>query len=345
MESKCQSTCLTVQAEPVRDLRTITDEICYIRDRANQVVLESAIQIGLRLQEAKAQLPHGEWGAWLKEQVHFSQSTAGNLMRLAEEYGTGQVSLFGRSANSQTLGNLPYTKALKLLSLPAEERDDFVEQNDVAAMSTRALEKAIRERDEARTAEQKARARAEQAEHYEAQAKQAQTRAMQAEDTAKQLIQKLADMESQRDRAQSDAQAARSRAEQLEQHPEIPAEMLESLKAEAERSARSTVEAEAKAANEQALADLRRKLETAEAQKVLAEQAAQEATVRAEALRKQSEQANPDVIRFKAQFERVQRELQQLRTLLNAIRESDADTAAKLTRAMEALVRQYGGNA
>ncbi|MBQ9082267.1 MAG: hypothetical protein IJY28_02065, partial [Clostridia bacterium] len=87
------------------------------------------------------------------------------------------------------------------------------------------------------------------------------------------------------------------------------------------------------------------RLESAEEQKAQAEQAAQEATDRAEALRKQAAQSSPDVIRFKAQFERVQRELQQLRTLLNAIRESDAGTADKLTRAMEALVRQYGGNA
>ncbi|MBQ9082854.1 MAG: DUF3102 domain-containing protein, partial [Clostridia bacterium] len=267
MEPKYQSTCLTVQTEPVRDLRTITSEICYIRDRANQVVLESAIEIGLRLQEAKAQLPHGEWGAWLKEQVHFSQSTATNLMKLAEEYGTGQVSLFGKRANSQTLANLPYTKALKLLALPAEDRDEFVEQNDVAAMSTRALEKAIKERDEARTAEQKARTRAEQAETYaetarkaEAQAEAQKKRAAAAEQTAAELKRQMAELTGQLDRAQSDAQAARSRAEQLEQHPEIPAEMLASLKAEAEQSARTTAEAEAKAANEQALADLRQRL-------------------------------------------------------------------------------------
>ena len=352
MESKRQSTCLTVQGDPVRDLRTITSEICYIRERANQVVLESAIQIGLRLQEAKAQLPHGEWGAWLKEQVHFSQSTATNLMKLAEEYGTGQVSLFAKTANSQTLANLPYTKALKLLALPAEERDEFAEEHNIRAMSTRELEKAIRERDEARRARKEAEERAERAEasaaavrHAEAQVEAEKQRAAAAEQTAAELKTQMAELSGQLDRAQSDAQAAREQAQQMKDNPEIPAEMLASLKAEAEQTARSAAEAEAKAANEQALADLRHRLETAEAQKSQAEQAAQEAAARAESIRKQSAQSNPDVIRFKAQFERVQRELQQLRALLNAIRASDEDTADKLTRAMEALVRQYGGNA
>ena len=97
-------------------------------------------------------LPHGQWGTYIKEQVGYSQSTANNLMRIFEEYGAPQQSMFGPEANSQALGNLSYTKALQLLAIPAEEREEFVEENHVEDMSTRELDKAIRERDEARAA-------------------------------------------------------------------------------------------------------------------------------------------------------------------------------------------------
>lgn len=73
-------------------------------------------------------------------------------MRTFEEYGAPQQSMFGPEANSQALGNLSYTKAVQLLAIPAEEREAFVEENHVEDMSTRELDKAIRERNEARAA-------------------------------------------------------------------------------------------------------------------------------------------------------------------------------------------------
>lgn len=348
MEPNCQPTCLSTEG---RDIQTITTEICCIRERANQVVLESAIEIGRRLQEAKALLPHGEWGRWLKDRVRFSQSTAQNLMKVAEEWGGQQVSFYGKTANSQTLGHLPYTKALKLLALPAEDRDEFVEEHDVAAMSTRELEKAIRERDEARKAEQEAREQAAEAARYaeaarlaEEQAAAQKKRAAFAEQTAAGLKKQMEQLSGRLAQAQNDAQTARTQAQQLKEHPEIPAETLAELRAEAEQAARASA-AQAKAETEQALAELRRKLETAEAQQAQARQAAAEANRRAETLKAQATQPSPDVIRFKAQFERVQHELDQLRTLLEAIRGQDPATAAKLTRAMDALVKKYGGAA
>ena len=45
-----------------RDIRMVTAEINLIQERAKAVVLDSAIEIGRRLYEAKAILPHGEWG-------------------------------------------------------------------------------------------------------------------------------------------------------------------------------------------------------------------------------------------------------------------------------------------
>ena len=142
-----------------RDIKTVTTEIRTLHRQAQCMVLGYAIEIGRRLKEAKAMLDHGQWGPWLREEVDFSQSSANNFMRIFEEYGAQQVSLFG-DANSQALGNLPYTHALRLLALPAEERESFVEEHHAEELSTRELEKLIRERDEARRAEQDAQEKA-----------------------------------------------------------------------------------------------------------------------------------------------------------------------------------------
>lgn len=89
-----------------RDIQTVTAEIRQLHRQAQCMVLGYAIEIGRKLVEAKAMLPYGQWGQWLKEEVEFSQSSAQNFMRIFEEYGAKQVSLFG-DAESQTLGNLP----------------------------------------------------------------------------------------------------------------------------------------------------------------------------------------------------------------------------------------------
>ncbi|MNO15496.1 hypothetical protein D3C76_51620 [compost metagenome] len=120
-----------------RTPEVIAAEIRSIDQQARQYVLQSAIEIGRKLAEAKEIVSHGEWGSWLKDNVNYSQSTANNFMRVSSEY-----------ANSQTFGNLNYSQAVALLSVPAEEREQFAEENNVADMSTRELQAAIKEKQE-----------------------------------------------------------------------------------------------------------------------------------------------------------------------------------------------------
>ncbi len=120
-------------------------------------MLNNVIEIGRRLYEAKEIAPHGTFGEWVREKTGFSQSSANNFMRLYREYGAAQGSLFGASLESQTFGNLTYTQAVALLSIPdKDEREKFAKENNVAEMSTRELQQALRERDEARKAAAKA---------------------------------------------------------------------------------------------------------------------------------------------------------------------------------------------
>lgn len=124
-------------------------------------MLANIIEIGRRMCQAKEILPHGQFGEWVKTKTGYSQSTANNFMKLFQEYGAPQESLFGAEVNSQTFGNLPYSKALALLAVPAEEREDFVRDNHVEDMSTRELKQAIKERDELRRQLNEERAAAE----------------------------------------------------------------------------------------------------------------------------------------------------------------------------------------
>jgi len=128
----------------VRTPQIIAVEINSIKDQARKMALSASIEIGRRLAEAKAMIEHGRWGKWLKESVDYSQSTANNLMRIYDEYGANQISLFGE-VNSQALGNLSYTQAVALLGIAPEEREAFIEEHDVDNMSTRELQEAIKE--------------------------------------------------------------------------------------------------------------------------------------------------------------------------------------------------------
>lgn len=125
--------------EIVRTPSIIASEIYSIKGQTRNVILLSSVEIGKRLVEAKEMLSHGEWGHWLQESVEYSQSTANNLMAIYREFGSDEGKI-------PMLGNISYTKAIALLGVPADEREDFVKENDVENMSARELQKVIKEK-------------------------------------------------------------------------------------------------------------------------------------------------------------------------------------------------------
>lgn len=126
-----------------RTIEVITGEILDAKRAGGEAILT----IGRCLIEAKDMLSHGEWRSWLEEQVEFSERSAQRFMRLAREW-----------SNPTTLSDLGASKALALLALPPEEREQFMEDHKVIDMSARQLEQAIKERDEARMAVKQAEA-------------------------------------------------------------------------------------------------------------------------------------------------------------------------------------------
>lgn len=120
-----------------RDIETITGEILDAQRKGGEAVLT----IGRCLIEAKKLLPHGAWLPWLNEKVSYSERTARRFMQMYRDL-----------SNRPALTDLGKTKAFALLALPEKERDEFMAENNVADMTTRQLEQAIKERDEARAA-------------------------------------------------------------------------------------------------------------------------------------------------------------------------------------------------
>ncbi len=132
-------------------INTRTPEVIAAEIRTlTATMLSNVIEIGRRMAEAKAILPHGEFGPWLEKNTAYSQRTANNFMKLYDAYGDQQASLFGANSNSQTFANLPYSKALALLSVPENEREAFAEEVRADEISLRELKDQIAKREEER---------------------------------------------------------------------------------------------------------------------------------------------------------------------------------------------------
>ena len=123
----------------------IASEINLIKSRTDKIMLQNCVQIGRCLTEAKAVLPYGEWGQWLKEEVSYSQRTAEHLMRIYRQFETKLASPGEGLPDSNPYSNLSYSQAVILLGIPAEEREEFIACHEVENMSARELQSAVQE--------------------------------------------------------------------------------------------------------------------------------------------------------------------------------------------------------
>ncbi|MCI9187220.1 MAG: DUF3102 domain-containing protein [Oscillospiraceae bacterium] len=203
-------------------------EIRTIKAQTGRMVLNASIEVGRRLTEAKAKLPHGSWGEYLKNEVDYSPSRAQNLMRVFREYGSDQQSLFGGEAKSQTFGRLTFSQALSLLVIPDEdEREKFVLENDVEHMSVRELNEALKARDEAEekaaAAEETARGLQQEAQRLRDALSEANTSAQAAEESLEATQRELAELK---------AKGPEVRELTQEEKDALTAEAVERIKAE-----------------------------------------------------------------------------------------------------------------
>ena len=300
-----------------RTIEAITGEILDAQRQGGEAILT----IGRCLNEAKNMLPHGEWLPWLAEKVGYSEKTAQNFMRLAREF-----------SNPQALADLGATKALKLLALPQEEREKFVEDHNVIDMTTRQLEQAIRERDEARKAAEEAKEEANTAE---------QARAKMAEDMAL-LNARLTGAREDREEA---AASAKKLAAELEELKARPVEVAVETVADPEALEKARAEA---------MAEMQGKLDRAKERQKRAEAQAKEAQADLEQVKTQlqeSERArknavlasDEDMATFQVIFQQAQDQANKMRGILLKLRGRADQTAAKgVEKALRALSEVIG---
>lgn len=113
-------------------LEILTGEINFY---ANQIQI-SYWEIGKRLKEIKANLPHGEYGLYL-EKIKFTYDTANQL-----------VTIYDNIPNYDTYRNLNKHQLLLIAKLPEQEREAFVKDNDIENKSVRETERLIKEKKE-----------------------------------------------------------------------------------------------------------------------------------------------------------------------------------------------------
>ena len=300
-----------------RDIETITGEILDAKRAGGEAILT----IGRCLIEAKDMLSHGEWLPWLNERVEFSERTARNFMRLAREW-----------TNRQTLADLGASKALTLLALPPEEREQFMEENNVIDMYARQLEQAIKERDEAKAA----------AEHAAADQRAAeQARDKMAEDM-RLLNARLSGAREEREQAIQDI-------------ARLEAELAEVKARPVEGAVETVVDQEAiDKARADAIAEMQAKLDTARDAAAKARDKQKQAEASVEVLKRSLEErekadkkavlaADKDLARFDLLFQQTQENANKLRGLLIKARTREDKAAAQgMEKALRALADAIG---
>lgn len=291
-----------------RTIGMVTQEINQLTAQAQRLILGHAIEIGRRLTEAKQMLSHGEWGKWLKEEIHYSKSSANNMMRIFDAYGSTQMGLFGPEAKSQTFGDLEYSKALALLSVPAEEREQFAQEVDAEHISVRQLKAAIQERDAAQ------KQAAEAAAEWEL-AKEALREKEKAIQLANQRLEASA----------SEADSLRKENEQLRQRPvDVAVEQVDATQ-EQLRAAEQRGRNAAKKA-------LQEKLSQAQAQADAANQAADQLRATLE-----KAQGNQILLEINVLFRQMQEQTNAIRAMLEKL---DDVTKRRTQEALGAFFRQ-----
>ncbi|MBR6603070.1 MAG: DUF3102 domain-containing protein [Clostridia bacterium] len=316
---------------PAREIGIVTAEIKELCLQANRTALMYAIEIGRRLCEAKSVLPHGEWGAWLRDEVNFSQSTANNFMKLFDEYGSAQISIFGAVSNSQTIENLPYSKALQLLAIPSDEREAFAKEVDAENISVKELQAAIKEREELRAKQEELRERAEEAE-------KARDEAERKASEADELKKKLAEANDRYMKDQAELLKVKENLKKAKADPKIPPEKLAEIKAEAEKAAKEETEK----AHSSELDSLKKAVQEAERARIEAERAAKAANDGLAEAKNALKTASPAVTAFKALFDVMQDNAAKLKKQVENIRSEDPETATKLDAALRAFGESLG---
>lgn len=328
-----------------RTASTIAAEIRILDRQAANTCLQYIIEIGRRLVEAKSLVEDGQWLNYIKNELNYERSTAQNYMRLYERYGSGQCSMFGSFAESETFGNLTYTKALALLQVPEEDLEDFAEEHDIESMSTRELQQSIKERKEAIEAKneavqalnesmQEVTKLKDENDDLNEELELLDKKIENMEKAAAEMGDKLTAKDQEIEKLKADVVAANKKAadakedlKKAKENPDIPAAMMEQLRAEAETFA-----------TEKAAVEVQKKLDAANRERAAIEDELFSTKQKLDAAQKAAQLQNPAAAVFKVLFKQVQEDFQELYKSLLDVQQANPALGAKLKTAVESLL-------
>lgn len=294
--------------EITRNIDTVTAEIIVIRDNVKRVFYNGVIEIGRRLEEAKQLVPQGEWLKYLDTALGYKPSTAQNYMRIAREFGGGQIALDGKDAQ-ELFGQLSYTQLLPLLGIGDEERRELAEGNDLAGMSSREIDKLV------------------------ADYKAAQSAVAVANNRASELAELCEKSEKAREEAEKAEEDERNAREAAEKKVKKLEGRIDKLLKDA---AKPPVVAEAQVMpSEEEIEKIRSQIRAEQSEEV------HKATLRAEEAERKLEAAkNPALVQCQFLFAELQNQSNRLAGAIEKLCESDPERGFKI---QEAVLKWYAG--
>lgn len=304
---------------PERTLPVIASEILYIESQVAKTALDGAIQIGIKLKEAKEKVDHGQWEDWCSENLNYSKSKAEKMMKIATEYGDENSPY----AKTYTCTDLSISKALRLLQVPENDVESFAEKNDIQDMTVKELEdkiKALKQEKEYQSIE------------MEKEILGLQEQMEQKNDEAERLAGELAALKSQT----ADPDEITKLEEKLQKTKIRENELKEKLKAEKEARDQEIQKALEKEGNK-----LKVEAETAAAKQIESTQREnEEMTQRVKELEAKIDNvSNESLMLFKLKVDQLQKIYQECRDAAGETPDPDK-TKAALLQIMDALIGQ-----
>ena len=128
-----------------RSKEIIVAEIKTVISNIQETAFFGAIRIGQGLKELKKLVPHGELAGYINESLGFSQRKFQQYIQFADQYGDENTTYFKAVSNAKGFEELSFTNALKLLAVPEDKIEGFVDENEVSDITTKELDKRIKE--------------------------------------------------------------------------------------------------------------------------------------------------------------------------------------------------------
>lgn len=304
---------------PERTLPVIASEILYIESQVAKTALDGAIQIGIKLKEAKEKVDHGQWEDWCSENLNYSKSKAEKMMKIATEYGNENSPY----AKTYMCTDLSISKALRLLQVPENDVESFAEKNDIQDMTVKELEdkiKALKQEKEYQSIE------------MEKEILGLQEQMEQKNDEAERLAGELESMKSQT----ADPEEIIKLEEKLHKAKERENDLKEKLKAEKEARDQEIQKALEKEGDK-----LKAEAETAAAKQIESTQRENEEMIQRvkELEAKIDNVSNESLMLFKLKVDQLQKIYQECREAATETPDPDK-TKAALVQIIEALIGQ-----